>query len=204
MWPVDIPRRIESLEVNIWSFYEDEHKRIWFGSDAGRIGYVDKNKKVFLLQELEGVNEAGGCIYQFVKDKAGNLWVATDNGLFLLDTEKKEAKLYRPKTGKTPWEGVFFIHEDADGSFWLGSKGLGLFHWNRETNYIKQFTKADGLSNNTFTVFMRMNIIIFGCQAIMVLFVLIKTPGVYRLFAKRRHKPQRVQPDFKLPDARRH
>lgn len=149
VWPVDIPRRIESLEVNIWSFYEDEHKRIWFGSDAGRIGYVDKNKKVFLLQELEGVNEAGGCIYQFVKDKAGKLWVATDNGLFLLDTEKKETKLYRPKTGKTPWEGVFFIHEDADGSFWLGSKGLGLFHWNRETNDIEQFTKADGLSNNT-------------------------------------------------------
>lgn len=148
-FPLKIPRKIETLQVNIWSFYEDENGLLWFGTDAGVVGYLDENQKVVILPELAGVNAAGGCIYQFQKDKNGQLWLATDKGLFLLNQETKAITPYQPKTGKVPWEGVFYIHPDADGSFWLATKGLGLFHLNPKTGDFQQFTKADGLSNNT-------------------------------------------------------
>lgn len=148
-FPLNIPRKIETRQVNIWSFYEDDNGLLWFGTDTGVIGYLDEKQQVIILPELAGVNAAGGCIYQFQKDNTGQLWLATDKGLFQVNTETKAITPYPPKMGKVPWEGVFFINLDPDGSFWLATKGQGLFHLNLETGAFEQFTKADGLSNNT-------------------------------------------------------
>jgi len=151
--PYSILGKEVNRQVNIWSFHQDKNGLIWFGTDVGLVGYINDNQVVVLLPELEGVGNQGGCIYQFLKDKNGITWVATDQGLFLLDTEKKEVGRYKPDPNHKDFpfmkEGIFHIHEDLDGSFWMGTRGLGLIHWHPETGDYEQFTKADGLSNNT-------------------------------------------------------
>lgn len=147
--PNALARKTDENKVNIWSFFEDRQGRIWFGTDAGVIGYVDEKLMVSTLDELEGVNPKGGCIYQFLEDKNGRVWVATDNGLFTLHPKQNKVSAYRRGGLLFLREGVFHIHEDDDGSLWLGTSGLGLIHWYPDTGKYQQYTKADGLSNNT-------------------------------------------------------
>lgn len=148
------PDLSKSDNTNIWSFYEDDNRKIWFGTDKSKIGFIDQqNKRVVFLDELYGVKEAGGCIYQFLKDRNGKIWIATDNGLFNLNTQTNQAEIYRIASNQNEFsflrQSVYYIHEDKDGSFWIATAGSGLFHWNPGTTKFQQFTKADGLSDNT-------------------------------------------------------
>lgn len=151
--PHSIPKKRAAQGVNIWSFHQDKKGTIWFGTDAGVVGYVNDDQTVDILPELEGVNSQGGCIYQFLEYKNGKTWIATDKGLFILETDNKIIYRYESnqKTETLPFleRGVFHIHRDNDSSFWMGTRGLGLIHWQPGTDTYKQFTKADGLSNNT-------------------------------------------------------
>ena len=144
-----IPRKVGDQQVNIWSFFEDKDGQVWFGSDAGMIGCVIGQQSVIILPELEGVNSKGGCIYQFFEDKKGRVWVATDAGMFRLEMKTTSIRPFQPDGFPLLRAGILHIHEDADGSFWLGTKGLGLVRWHPDTGVWQQFTKADGLSNNT-------------------------------------------------------
>ena len=139
--------------VNIWSFHQDQKDRIWFGTDVGKIGYINEDQEVVTLPALEGVQNQGGCIYQFLEDKNGRTWIATDKGLFILDTESKKVSPFSVKeiSDSLPFveAGIFHIYEDSSGSFWMGTRGLGLIHWQPMTGNFGQFTKADGLSDNT-------------------------------------------------------
>ena len=139
----------DNRQVNIWSFYEDKNSRIWFGTDNGIIGYIGADNSVALLPKVENISAKGGCIYQFFEDATGRVRLCTDDGLYQLDPERKSAMPYHPEGLDFLKSGIYHAHTDADGSFWLGSNGLGLFKWNPESKDYLRFTKADGLSDNT-------------------------------------------------------
>ncbi len=136
-------------QVNIWSFYEDKNGVMWFGTDNGVIGYIGADNSVALLPKLENISAKGGCIYQFFEDATGRVWLCTDDGLYQLDVERKFSVPYHPEGFDFLQSGIYHAHIDADGSFWLGSNGLGLFKWNPESGAYLRITTADGLSDNT-------------------------------------------------------
>lgn len=145
-FPYSIPGK---GRTNIWSFYEDKNGLLWLGTDKGRIAYLSKDNDVVFLPEMEGLSAKGGCIYQFFEDKKGNTWITTDNGLYLLNIETKEVQPYQIEGLSFLKNGIYHVHLDNDGSFWMGTNGMGLINWQPETTEYQRFTRADGLSDNT-------------------------------------------------------
>ena len=115
----------------IWTLYEDEYGKIWYTSDLGVIGFWD-GEKAFWLPPLDSLLPVN-YIYQFLLDQNGKTWLASDGGLFVLDTKKGEitGRYWSGGSGENyfPFDNIYHIHEDDDGSFWLGTGGTGLVHW---------------------------------------------------------------------------
>ncbi|MFQ5447139.1 MAG: ATP-binding protein, partial [Saprospiraceae bacterium] len=134
----------------IWAMYEDSSGKIWYATDHAQIAWFDTGKAVFLPPLVSG----SGLFYtyQFFEATGGKVWLATQEGLFTLDTkENRITGRYWPRgEGKYhfPFGDIRHIHEDTDSSFWLATGETGLVHWYPETGKYEQFTKVDGLSNN--------------------------------------------------------
>ncbi len=154
----------------VWAFYEDDFGKIWFSLDNGEIGYWDGQKTVWFppLDKLKG---SVTFAYQFLKDQKGNVWLTTDGGLFVLDIQTGKILSRYWSGGKNeyylPFDRLLHVYEDPDGSFWIGTNGSGLVHWNKgkpisrhssndqelnayhpQSGLYEQFTSVHGLSNN--------------------------------------------------------
>ncbi len=76
------------------------------------------------------------------------LWLATSNGLFLVDLQSGVKTHYDEKTSGLPNNNLLFVHIDSSGTFWLGSRGGGLIKWDKQNNSFRTYSNKDGLSNN--------------------------------------------------------
>src|SRR6201999_776847 len=74
------------------------------------------------------------------------IWAGTEKGLYRID------RVTRKVTRENPHPSLEFainaIHIDTDSSFWIGTAGGGVVHYNTETQRITQYTTKEGLSNN--------------------------------------------------------
>ena len=76
--------------------------------------------------------------YAIHRDKAGNIWVGTMQGL----------NRYDPKTETFEHHGrieamIIDIDEDHEGNLWLSTEGLGLWHYQPDTKQWKTYRYAD-------------------------------------------------------------
>jgi len=154
----------------VWAFYEDDFGKIWFSLDNGEIGYWDGSKTVW-FPPLEKLNGSVSFAYQFFKDQNGQTWLTTDGGLYILDIQTGKILSRYWSGGKNeyyfPFDNLLNVYEDPDGSFWIGTNGSGLVHWNKgkplnrqnnaelllnayrpSSGLYEQFTSIHGLSNN--------------------------------------------------------
>jgi len=137
----------------VWSIFEDKYGKIWYASENGYIGFIDgKNHRV--LDKLDRLID-NVIVYQFHQRKDGTVWLATDSGIFVLDVNKNIIidRYWQGGVGtkKLKFDNIYHLHEEEDGSFWLGTKDKGLVHWfpNQQTDNTIQYTRSNGLSNNT-------------------------------------------------------
>ena len=145
----EIISRLNYQHENIWSFFEDDDGIIWFGSDEGTIGYIADDQTIRDLPDLDGLVRKGGCTYYFLEQENGKVFLATDNGLYVLDVKSKNVYPYNSEDLPFLRNTIYHIHKDKDGSLWLATKGMGLIHWYPYSKEYTRFTKADGLPNNT-------------------------------------------------------
>lgn len=89
--------------------WEDDRNRLWIGSFNGS-GIVEEN-------ELKVMNPVGAT--DITTDRTGNLWMATENGLFKYKDEKEIAR-YTVENG-LPHNEVITVHEDRNGTIWAGT-----------------------------------------------------------------------------------
>lgn len=89
------------------------------------------------MQPKELIN---GSLNYILEDHAGDLWVASDYGNNMGDTlgglwhsnisaSNTTAKTFTKITNKE----VYFIFEDKDHAIWFGTRGIGLYRFNRKT-----------------------------------------------------------------------
>ena len=135
-----------------WIIHEDKYGKIWLDNQGGLdIRYL-QNGKLTVLEDWmkdDGLN----FVYQIYENETDTALVATSSGIFTLDIRKGQMLQRYWKGGEgeyyLPFDNVHHIHEDNNGTFWLATAGNGLVHWNRYRGMIKQFTRADGLPDNT-------------------------------------------------------
>ncbi|MES2593590.1 MAG: two-component regulator propeller domain-containing protein [Bacteroidota bacterium] len=160
---------------NVTGMFADSKGNIWFGYSDGvsRCKYTEEGEKIlFTNYSAEQGFKTEGSVWDFMEDKNGSLWFATNNGVYKYDG--KTFINYTTHQGLAD-NKVWCITEDKNGFIWFGTDEGGLSRYDgnvvdaiehdenisdqtkkmlKKVNgkYIKSFTNyttAQGLGNNT-------------------------------------------------------
>jgi len=121
---------IHQIRVNCIIEPEPFSDEIWFGT--GKKGVYLYDKKTKKLKELGTVfNE--DTIYDFYRDTNGDIWISSNNGLFVVNPKTKNIKTIPKFKKKT----VFDVERSKNGEMWVAT-AEGLFLHEPENNLNKQ------------------------------------------------------------------
>ena len=111
--------------------WEDDRARLWLGYQGeGGFGRFEGTSSVKRI----GKNDLPNGVTDFTSDRAGNIWIATGEGLFKYKDDKEIAH-YTTNDG-LPSNNVITIHFDRHGNLWAGTfDGLAQFKNSRFINY---------------------------------------------------------------------
>jgi len=140
-WMAGKPQETFSDESfgTVISLWEDAAGRVWLGTaEHGLFYWENGGLKLFPDEELKRFN-----IYSIVQDRAGDLWVATNGGLFHYDAA------FRRKGNSFPELQTNVLFVDRQGVLWAGTKGTGLGRF--QDGKFTLLRKADGLGSDMVT-----------------------------------------------------
>lgn len=148
----DIANEIKRPNIEIKSVVVDSDDNLWIGSTgAGLVKFNTKDFKSELI-EIAGKNDftnshlTSADIYSVHFDRKNRMWLGTDRGLCLFDTEKREAVNYSANSGLNS-EMVLGVTSDNSGNIWLSTlKGISKF--DVRSGYFSNFDIADGVISN--------------------------------------------------------
>ncbi|RDI57659.1 ligand-binding sensor domain-containing protein [Flavobacterium glaciei] len=125
----------------IWGLSIDKSGLIWVGSTGGISHFDGKKFTPFLLPETKVENPkpmlSDKLVFQFLEDKNGTMWFATDgNGIFKYNSG--EFTHLTTKNGLTD-NNVADILEDRQGNIWIGTfyGGVSKYDGKTYTNFTK-------------------------------------------------------------------
>ncbi len=122
-------------------FWEDDQRRLWLGYQ-GEGGFGRFAEPGSLVHVGKGELPSGAT--DFDSDREGNIWIATDEGLFKFKDDQEIAH-YTAADG-LPSGRVVTIHVDRSGDLWLGTfDGLSRFADGRFINYTTEPNCPQGL-----------------------------------------------------------
>ncbi|HWK57654.1 MAG TPA: two-component regulator propeller domain-containing protein [Parapedobacter sp.] len=125
------PYDTTSLSDNfIQTIFEDQHRRLWIGTSNGLNLYDRANDRfIRIALPFSAMDQEEPSVYTIISDKRGNVWVASNGGLFrIIEDHQPYAKLifsaYETTIGSTQhvFSNVRSLFEDADGVLWLGTE----------------------------------------------------------------------------------
>jgi len=143
--PGSMPRLVKGIEAldnaSILSI-TGKDSSIWIAGLNGveEISYANGNiKALHRYNKLSGIGS--DYVYQLFKDRAGNIWMATDGaGICMFDGRSFHTW---DATSGFASKVVYSITQDASGYIWAATLGNGLFRYDGAK--WKQFIKAGGL-----------------------------------------------------------
>lgn len=137
---------------NIKSMMLDSQGILWIGKKYGVTALETKNGKVL---ELPAELSAIQYVEDFLEDKLGMIWMATDSGVYIYDHSAQTVSTFSERDG-LPDHVVHGIEQDSSGIFWISTDN-GLCRLDNSTGSTWTFTTADGLLDNRFTPFAHCN-----------------------------------------------
>jgi len=99
---------------------------------------------------LEGwiPNDLGSFLRDILVDAKGNVWIPTNQGLWKLDFEQRQATHIKDQAGFKDFRFTA-IYEDPKGRLWLGTYFGGLHIYDPQTELVQVINQENGLSNNS-------------------------------------------------------
>lgn len=154
--PPGVPAR-SSFRL-VLSIYRDSGGTLWAGT-AGGLCRVDEASRTLRLVPLAGgaASEGEPAVTAITERRGapGWLWIATDKGLFLLESASGQTQHLpgaRGDAGAVERSGFFSILEGRDGAVWLGSPlGLHRALFDGEARLptgFRRYLTADGLPDD--------------------------------------------------------
>ncbi len=135
--------------------FKDNDGLIWIGTRDGIMIYDKATHKFvrwykyFNKPELQLFHNVR--IYSIIQDKSANYWIATQNGLYKVSSDKSTIEVFKTELGadhQLSSNLVYSVLEDSDGLIWIATLN-GLDMYNPVTQNIKHFKKEkNGLSGN--------------------------------------------------------
>lgn len=133
------------------SFLEDKNGVLWAGTYSNGLFYFNPKTQEKGNYKYDGKKTSGighNHINGIFQDHKENLWVTTENGLNLFDTQLNDFKRFSTKDG-FPSNVFYSIIEDENHKLWITTSN-GLVVFDPETNSKKVYTKANGLLSDQF------------------------------------------------------
>lgn len=109
---------------------KDTDSNIWIGTYEGLISANHNTTRFYNNNEFgQLASSTPPIIRDLLSDKAGNLWVATDRGLYVYFPSRRKFELFTHDpndTNSLAAGDIFGITEDSNGDIWSVSYGTGL------------------------------------------------------------------------------
>jgi signal transduction histidine kinase/ligand-binding sensor domain-containing protein/DNA-binding response OmpR family regulator len=130
---------------------EDKDHRIWFGTDRG-INIIDENNQLVSIFPKHKVQDLR--INSILCDKNGDMWIGSENGLFVYDFKSGSLKRYgrTEDPSSLPGNNVNQVFEDKAGIIWVALWSDGLCRFDNKYQTFEQLPVL-GKTNNPFTIF---------------------------------------------------
>ncbi len=145
------------LSNNIWSIYQDNRAQMWLGTEQGLAKLDPASQQIHRFAPAPEYSALStSFVHGFIENRPDTLWLTTTTGLYRWSPTT--GILNRYWSGATedyalPHDNILHLHQDADEALWLASGGGGLIYLKLDQqgqiDSLRQFTVADGLSNNT-------------------------------------------------------
>lgn len=132
--------------------YATRDGAIWLGTHGGGLWRFDPATEQFSTFVHEPQNPhslSNNLIYVLCEDRAGFLWIGTDQGLNRLDRATGQFTRFLNDPGNPAslsYNLIWTIREDRAGRLWIGT-GNGLNRFAPATQQFQRFTEKDGLVN---------------------------------------------------------
>lgn len=154
--PAPLSHNLAQLATkDIRVLWQDRDKNIWIGTRNGLFRYipsVDKLAEITLPSGITNSSSANSLVNCIEGDDKGNIWIGLSaGGLVCFDAKsQKISKVYTVADGLAD-NDVRGLIEDKNQMLWI-STAKGLSRFDRKQGKFINFTKADGLASNRFSV----------------------------------------------------
>lgn len=113
------------LRSDIILFINKVHDKILIGTYGGGMHVFDE--KTLQLGDLSREEPfLYGCFFHFTQDRAGHLWIASQEGLYQSTMDGHILKKYDTMNSLLTTNAVFYVYADSMDRLWIGTK-FGLF-----------------------------------------------------------------------------
>jgi signal transduction histidine kinase/streptogramin lyase len=147
-YKLDQQRRIQSY----LDLVEDREGALWLGTDSSGLHRFDPATRRFTVYQHD-VNRRDTLSDNRVNsvhfDRAGTMWVGTQDGLDKFDPKTRAFTVYMRPDG-LPGNAVGCILEDDHGNLWMSTNN-GVATFNPHSNSFKNYSTADGLPGPDLT-----------------------------------------------------
>lgn len=110
----------------ITTIAEDSEKNLWIGSYGAGLLTLDRSRRLF--SRIPGFSE--NDINKIIRDSQGNMWVGTNSGLRVYDSQTESFRYYQhdpADPGSISSNTIYAITEDRSGIVWIAGNGLDQF-----------------------------------------------------------------------------
>ena len=125
----------------------------WIATYTKGLAYWDRAENAISVRSAEPGKEGAlgdNLVYALAYDSHGNLWLATNGGLYRLKPDGDFAA-YRPVADdrtSLPSRIVRNLYVCPDGTVWLATNGGGVARYEEASDSFRYWTKRDGLPSN--------------------------------------------------------
>jgi ligand-binding sensor domain-containing protein/signal transduction histidine kinase/DNA-binding response OmpR family regulator len=103
----------------------NDNGALWIGTEGGGLNYIDRKKGIVKSYVINSVQQ--NIVKSLVKDKIGNLWIGTYDGLSYLNVKTGKVINYEiSENDSKPENKQVYALVAVDNGLWLGTDGRGL------------------------------------------------------------------------------
>ncbi len=129
----------------ILTIYEDPEKNMWIGTNGGGLNQFERSSEKFYhfhMSTNEELSLAGNVVKCILQLNSNELWIGTEQGLSILDSETKkfvDIKNVKPDLLPLLNTGINAFAYDSSGVLWIGTV-FGLYDYDLATGELLQYS----------------------------------------------------------------
>ncbi|UCH15738.1 MAG: hypothetical protein JSV22_07165 [Bacteroidales bacterium] len=121
----------------IRTYLKDSYNRIWIGSlTFGLFAYDLSDEKLIASPVSDSLVKITDKIFTIVEHDNGNIWIGTDNGIYIIEADLSETNVIRVngKEQGISSNNIICFFSDYERRIWIGTDGGGLNLYNPDNN----------------------------------------------------------------------